>query len=166
MKTGKAIITGILGAAVMTLIMWIARLMGLPANLEMMLGTFTGSQPSDGAWVLGLLIHLTAGGVFALVYAACFEFLTHRAGIGVGIGIGAIHTIVSGLFLGAIPALHPLIPEQLPAPGLFMAGLGAIGVAAFTLLHLIFGAIVGGSYGQVRHPRAIHPVHHEPKHAH
>jgi hypothetical protein len=154
MKTKTAIQAGVVGALVMTLIMWFARITEmLPANLEMMLGTMIGLPPGAVAWTVGLIIHLVAGAVFGLAYAWCFEHLTHRAGWLTGLGIGAAHTVASGLFLSAIPPLHPLIPEQMPAPGPFMAELGAIGVMAFALLHLIFGAIVGGAYGSVVHRR-------------
>jgi hypothetical protein len=42
MKYGKAFGAGVLGAVVMTVMMAVARAMGMPANLEMMLGTMMG----------------------------------------------------------------------------------------------------------------------------
>jgi hypothetical protein len=100
---------------------------------------------------MGLIIHLVAGGIFALIYTAGFEYLTHRADWLVGLGFGVIHTLFSGLLLAMMPAMHPLVPEMLPAPGAFMANLGMMGVAAFFMLHLIYGAIVGTIYGPVVH---------------
>lgn len=147
MKTSKAVIAGIIGAVAMTAIMWMGRtLMGMPANLEMMLGTMFGGPPGPMKWALGFAMHLMAGVAFALIYAAIFEKVTHRAGALVGAGIGVAHTIFSGLMLGAIPMMHPLIPEQMPAPGMFMSNV-PMGVIAFFMLHIIFGAIVGGMYG-------------------
>ena len=64
--------------------------------------------------------------------------------------IAAGHTIVAGMFMGLVPHLHPTIPEQMPAPGFFMANLGAMGVIAEVVLHLMYGAIVGGLAAPVR----------------
>ena len=136
MKYGKAFGAGVLGAVVMTVIMAMARAMGMPVNLEMMLGTMMGGPPSAAKWVMGFIMHLMAGGIFALIYAVGFEYLTHRADWLVGVRFGA---------------MHPLIPEQMPAPGAFMANLGMMGVIAEIMLHLIYGAIVGAMYGPVIH---------------
>jgi hypothetical protein len=153
MKYGQAFAAGVIGAIVMTIITIMARAMGMPANLEMMLGTMLGSPPSAMAWVMGLIIHLVAGGVFALIYAAGFEYWIHHASWLVGLGFGVIHTLFSGLVvLGMLPAIHPLVPEMMPAPGVFMVNLGTKGVVAFAVLHLIYGAIVGAMYGPVLHP--------------
>jgi hypothetical protein len=70
MKYGKALAAGVVGDIVMTVIMIMGRAMVMPANLEMILGITMGSPPTLMAWVTGLLIHLMAGGVFALIYAA------------------------------------------------------------------------------------------------
>ena len=48
----------------MTVIMAMARAMGMPVNLEMMLGTMMGGAPSAASWILGFIIHLVAGGIF------------------------------------------------------------------------------------------------------
>lgn len=147
MKTTKAIIAGLVGAVAMTAIMWMGRtFMGMPANLEMMLGTMFGGSPGPMKWALGFAIHLSAGVVFALIYAAIFEKVTNRSGWLVGAGIGIAHTIFSGLMMGAVPIMHPLIPEQMPAPGMFMANV-PMGVIAFFMLHIIYGSVVGGMYG-------------------
>ncbi len=45
-----------------------------------------------------------------------------------------------------IPVVHRLIPEQMPGPGFFLANHGTMGVVAFVVLHLVFGAVVGAMY--------------------
>jgi hypothetical protein len=151
MKYGKAFGADVLGAVVMTALMAMARAMGMPVNLEMVLGTMIGGAPSLASWIMGFIIHLMAGGIFALIYAVGFEYWTHRADWLVGLGFGVIHTLFSGVLLAMIPAMHPLVPEQMPAPGPFMSNLGMMGVLAFFILHLIYGAIVGAMYGPVIH---------------
>lgn len=148
MKTGRAFMAGALGGLVMTVLTAIARAMGMQVNLEMLLGTMFGLSPGSAAWVLGLVMHLMISGLIALLYAFGFERVTHRAGAGIGAAFSFIHMVIAGVFMGVIPMMHPLVPEQLPAPGAFMVNMGAMGVGAFVMLHLIYGAIVGGIYGR------------------
>jgi hypothetical protein len=156
MKFGKSFGAGVAGAVVMSIIMAMARAMAMPVNLEMMLGTMMGGPPSLANWIMGFIIHLVAGGIFALIYAAGFEYLTHRADWLVGVGFGVIHSLFAGLLMAVMPAMHPLIPEALPAPGAFMLNLGLMGVLAEIILHLIYGAVVGAMYGPMI-PRPVGP---------
>lgn len=45
-----------------------------------------------------------------------------------------------------MPAMRPvvpeIVPEIMPRPGYFMLNLGVIGLLAFVMLHMIYGAIV------------------------
>ncbi len=151
MNYGKAFIGGMVGGAVMSALMAMARLMGMPVNLEMMLGTMVGLGPNTTTWILGFLMHLMISGLIALAYGAGFEYVTHRADWKAGAAFSILHILIGGMFMGMVPIMHPLVPEQMPAPGAFMSNLGAMGVAAFVMLHLIYGAIVGAMYGPVRH---------------
>lgn len=158
MKKRKAFLAGVIGAAVMSVILWAARnLMGIPAGIEMMLGTLVVPNAALTAWLVGFAIHLLLGGVLALVYAWAFENVTHRAGWIVGAGLGLVHAVISGLGMAVVPVIHPMIPERLPAPGAFMANLGVIGIVAEFALHAVYGAIVGGLYGPVVREGARQP---------
>jgi len=149
MKTGKAFVAGVVGGLVITLIGVVARAIGMKINVEMMLGTMFGGPSSTGKWVLGLVLHLILSGLIALAYAAGFEYVAHRAGAAVGTVFSLVHIILAGVVLGMIPAIHPLIPEKMAAPGAFMAAMGGAYVATFVIEHLIYGAIVGWMYGPV-----------------
>jgi hypothetical protein len=153
MKTGKAFAAGVVGALAMTILTALARMMGMPVNLEMMLGTMFGAEPGGGAWMLGLVMHLIISGLIALLYGLGFEHVTHRAGAGVGVAFSIVHIVIGGFVMAMIPIIHPLVPETMNAPGAFMSNMGMMGVAAFVIEHLIFGAIVGAIYGTVLHPR-------------
>jgi hypothetical protein len=157
MKIGRAFLGGMIGALVMTAVAGILRLVGMPINLEMMQGSMLLGTVSPAAWVLGLVVHLIIGGVIGIVYAAIFEYAMHHASAGLGLAIGAVHAVISGIFLAFVPALHPLVPELLPAPGVFMLSLGALGVLLFVGLHLMYGAVVGGYYGPAVHERHAAP---------
>ncbi len=154
MKVSKAIFAGIVGGIAMTVLAWLGRAAGLQLDGETMLGTMLGNAPGAGTWLLGFGMHLVLSTLIALVYAAGFEYATHRAGAGLGLGFSLIHIVAAGLFMAMIPALHPMVPEQMPAPGAFLVNMGPANVALFIVEHLMYGAIVGGVYGAVLHPRA------------
>jgi hypothetical protein len=65
---------------------------------------------------------------------------------------------IAGVAMAMIPLVHPMIPEQMPPPGAFMANMGTVGVALLLVEHLMYGAIVGGLYGPVQHSREAHAV--------
>jgi hypothetical protein len=68
----------------------------------------------------------------------------------VGLAFGVVHTLAAGVVLGVLPAIHPLIGERIPSPGPFLARLGASGVLVGIVVHLGYGAVVGGLYGPTR----------------
>lgn len=137
----------------MSLIMWMGRtVMGLPMNLEMMEGTFLVRPPGPVAWIVGFIMHLVISGLIALLYAWAFEHVTHRAGWLVGAGFGLVHAVIAGLFMGMVPAMHPLIPGVLPAPGAFLSNI-PMGPVVLFVLHAMYGAVVGAVYGRVVHPQ-------------
>jgi hypothetical protein len=142
---------GIIAAAVMTLLMWLARLNGI-SNLDiaMTLGTasvFT-DEATPGAWTQGLIVMLLAGGVFALVYAWVFEYWPHhRARAWLGALIGMVHAVIGGAAMWVLmPALHSDHPKNplLADPGFMGANYGSATVAFFVGLHIIYGTIIGG----------------------
>lgn len=153
MRTGKAFMAGVAGGGIMSILMAAARAMGMQVNLEMMLGTMFGLTPGPGVWLLGLAMHLMISGLIALAYAWGFEHVAHRAGVATGALFSLAHIAIGGVFMGLMPMMHPLVSERMPAPGPFLINHGMMGVAAFVMLHVIYGAVVGGLYGHV-HARA------------
>jgi hypothetical protein len=158
MKVRQAIIAGLVGGVAMTVLGWIVRRMGFEMNAEMMLGTMMSSMPNLTTWLIGFAIHLVLSALIALAYAWGFEHVVHRAGAAVGLGFAVIHVIIAGFVMAMIPAIHPMIPEQMPAPGAFMASMGAAFAALFVIEHLMYGAIVGALYGPVALPRPVRAV--------
>ncbi len=153
MKAGQAFLAGVVGGAAMSVLMWMARtMMGMPANLEMMLGTMV-ADPSTTTWLIGFVMHLVLSGAIALLYAWGFENVTHRSGWLTGVSFSVIHIVIAGVFMGVIPMMHPRMPDPILPPGAFMSNLGVMGIVAEVMLHVIYGAIVGAMYGPVIHPR-------------
>ncbi|NUR32947.1 MAG: hypothetical protein HOQ30_02980 [Gemmatimonadaceae bacterium] len=157
MKAGRAFVAGMVGGAAMSAVMWMGRsLRGMDVNLSMMLGTMFVQPPGGTAWIVGFIMHLMISGLIALIYASAFEHVTHRSGWGIGMLFSLVHSIGTGLFMGMVPAMHPMIKSgQMPAPGMFMAHKGAMYVVMLFVLHAIYGAIVGGMYGDVVHPQVV-----------
>lgn len=149
MNTGKAFIAGVAGGAAMSVLTALGRMMGMHANIEMMLGTMV-ADPGTTAWAIGLVMHLMFSGLIALIYAWGFEHVTHKAGWAVGAGFGVIHVVIAGVVMGMIPLMHPRMPNPVMPPGFFMLNMGIIGPIALLMLHLVYGAIVGAMYGPVR----------------
>ncbi len=152
MNTGRAFGAGVVGGVVMTILMWMARtFMGMHMNLSMMEGTMLVQPPGPTAWIVGFIMHLIISGLIALLYAWAFEHVTHRAGAAVGAGFGLIHAVIAGFAMGMVPAIHPLIPQMMPAPGAFLSNIPG-GVIALFVLHLVYGAVVGAIYARVSAP--------------
>jgi hypothetical protein len=157
MNYGKAFKAGMIGAAVMTVLMIIARTLNLTTlNIEMALGSMLTQQISTGSWMLGLAMHLIVGGILAQLYAFGFEVLTHRTSAWIGAGFSLVHTVIAGGVMAMLGAIHPLMLNgQIMAPGPFAINYGTLTAAAFVALHIIYGACVGGLYtmrrrGEVR----------------
>jgi hypothetical protein len=138
---------GIVAGGIVAILFVVGRAGGLVANSEMMLGTiFVGRSPVL-TWATGAGVSIATSAVVGLLYAIGFEHLIHTTGLVAGIGLAAIHTIISGLALAALPLVHPLMKIQLwNKPGIFKSNLGLLDAGAFVLLHLLFGAIVGLLY--------------------
>ncbi|MGQ0643293.1 MAG: hypothetical protein ACT4P6_21315 [Gemmatimonadaceae bacterium] len=153
MKVFKAIFAGIVGGLAMTGLGWLARAGGLDYNAEMLLGTMLGYAVGQDAWLVGLALHLVISIFIALLYAAGFEAVAHRAGPAAGFSFSVVHMAIAGMALVALPELHHMIPEPMPAPGPFMVNMGAPIVGVFIAEHILFGILVGTIYGSVLHPR-------------
>ena len=107
----------------MSVLLAFGRAMGMPAKLEMMLGTMMGMAPGIITWIIGFMMHLIISGLIALLYALGFEYIAHRSGWAVGAAFSIIHILIAGPFIGMMPAMHPMVPEQMPAPGAFMSNI-------------------------------------------
>ncbi|MGQ0714773.1 MAG: hypothetical protein ACT4PJ_13740 [Gemmatimonadaceae bacterium] len=158
MNVGRAMLAGTVAGAAMTVFRWLARRFGFEMNTEMMLGTML-TTPGATAWLIGFGMHLVLSALIALGYAWGFEHLTHRAGIRAGLGLSVIHVLIAGLVTALIPAIHPRIPQLLPAPGAFMVNMGASVVALFAIERMIYGAVVGGGYASATLPARNRGIH-------
>lgn len=149
MNIKKAFIAGVIGGAVMVLIMAMARAMGACADMPMVVGTMPGNGPSGAAWLVGFIVMMAGAGIGGIAYAATFEAMTRRADAMTGILVALAPMAIEGLMLGFMDKMHPLMPKIMQSPGFFMSNYGAMGVIGFVVSHLAFGAVVGMLYGPI-----------------
>lgn len=136
-----AIIAGLVGTAVMTLLMTIAPMMGMPRmNVIGMLGTMV--TPNQGtATATGTFAHFMMGVIFAIIYAALWT-----AGIGSptalsGVIFGLVHGIIAGLMMPLMLRMHPRPPEMSAGP-MMLAGLLMGHVAYGLVVALVYSPFV------------------------
>lgn len=152
MKSRTAFWPGVVGGAMMSAILLAGRMLGMEGpNLELMTGSLVTGTISMTAWLTGYVIHLAVSGGIACIYSRAFEKITEEAGAALGIAFSVPHLVISGILLGFLPWIHPLMggspqmitPGTMGAPGFFAVNYGATGSFAFILVHLVYGAFVG-----------------------
>lgn len=143
---------GFAATVVLTTIMVAAQLAGLSRmDLPLMLGTMFVEDP-DRARVVGFLVHLLNGQVFALMYTGAFALLG-RATWWLGALFGLIHGLAAlTLIVPLLPAVHPRMASErqgpdlrsvLEPPGLLGLNYGRETPAFALLAHVVYGAILG-----------------------
>jgi len=140
-----ALVAGVVGTILMTMVMAMAPRMGLPKmDIIGMLGTMFG-KPNR---TLGTSMHLMMGVIFAIVYAFLWDAGIGSATLLAGIVFGAAHWMITGMMMGGIPMMHVGIKSgNVPAPGLYMTN--NVGVMAFVgglIGHMVFGLVVALVY--------------------
>jgi uncharacterized membrane protein YagU involved in acid resistance len=132
-----AIVAGLAGTAVMTMLMYAAPLMGMPKmDIAGMLGTMFVSK-KQMAVVLGMIMHFVAGVIFALVYALLWSLGLGSATWWWGLIFGAVHGIIAIVMIPIIMRMHPRKPEMAGRP-MVMAGQ--------LMGHLVYGLVVALVY--------------------
>jgi hypothetical protein len=154
MSVWGAVAGGVIGTVVLTTGLRAAQELGLTRmDIPFLLGTaFTDARRR--ASVIGYALHFANGILFSLVYAGIF-FAVGEAGWLFGLALGAAHAAFAGTALinVLLPAVHPRMgtpwtdAEETPLlepPGFMLRNYGRRTALVNVLLHLAYGAIVGG----------------------
>ncbi len=154
MTVWGALAGGAVGTVVLTSGLRIAQLAGWTRmDIPLLLGTiFTDSR--SRASLLGYVVHFVNGLLFALVYYAIFRAVGH-AGWAFGAALGLVHAAFAGgaLVTVLLPVVHPRMgtpwsdAEETPIlepPGFLLVNYGRRTAFATFILHIAYGAIVGG----------------------
>ncbi|HVL24505.1 MAG TPA: hypothetical protein VM450_10490 [Thermomicrobiales bacterium] len=155
MNTRGTTLWGFVGTVVLTGLMAGSQALGLTRmNLPYMVGTMVTSN-RDRAKLVGFLLHLVNGWLFAGVYAAAFQSW-RRASWRLGALIGLVHALfVLAAAMPLLPSLHPRMASedqgptptrQLEPPGFFALHYGRRTPASVILAHVIYGGILGAFY--------------------
>ena len=152
---GSCFLWGFVGTVVLTIIMSGAQGLGLTRmSIPYLLGTiFTPDR--DRAKVLGIVVHLVNGWLFALIYAATFH-AWGRADLLAGVAIGFVHAaFVLAAGMPALPGMHPrmagesrgpTVTRQLEPPGFLGLHYGVQTPVVVLVAHLAYGAVLGAFY--------------------
>jgi hypothetical protein len=149
-----ALAGGAVGTVVLTSGLRLAQEVGLTRmDIPLLLGT-AFSDRRGRATVIGYVVHMVNGLLFSLVYAAVFAAVD-EAGWLFGLALGAVHALFAGggLVNVLLPAVHPRMgtpwtdAEETPLlepPGFMLVNYGRHSALVNAVLHLAYGAIVGG----------------------
>lgn len=144
-----AIVAGVAGGVVMIAARWGLRLAGVPLQMDvaMMWGTMFKLE-GTAAYGVGWGVHLMMSVLIGLVYAWGFALLGVSAETAWLWGLlgGLIHWAIAGMMMGVLPAMHPRIPGEQPAPGFMVSNFGSAGVSAFLVGHLLYGLAFAVAY--------------------
>jgi len=133
-NVGRGILAGLLGTAVMTIVMLMGPLMGLPdMNIGRMLGGFMGIPEA-----LGWAAHFMIGTVLALIYVYIFAARLPGGALIRGALYGLIPWFASQILVNPMMGAG-VFASNAPAP--FMVVMGSL------MGHVIYGGVVGGVYG-------------------
>ncbi|MGI8774138.1 MAG: hypothetical protein ACR2KQ_03830 [Actinomycetota bacterium] len=120
-------------------------------DVPMMLGTMFVGDP-DRARLIGFVVHVANGYMFALLYAAAFAALDNAVWW-LGALFGAFHgAAVLTIVMPVMPAAHPRMASErtgtaldhtLEPPGLLGLNYGTRVPAITLLAHIIYGALLG-----------------------
>jgi len=146
---------GFLATLVLTTLMAGAQGVGLSrVSIPFLLGTIVTPHRAR-AGLVGFVVHLANGWIFALLYAALFQSVG-RATWWMGAALGALHGLVVLIaLLPLLPGLHPRMASErrgpeptraLEPPGFLGLNYGRRTPLVTIFAHVVYGAILGGFY--------------------
>jgi uncharacterized membrane protein YagU involved in acid resistance len=133
----SAIIAGLVGTLVMTILMYLAPLMGMPKmDIIGMLGTMFSTNRGT-ARIIGIIVHFMMGAVFGIIYAFLWSL-----GIGSptwvwGLIFGFVHAILFMIAMPVMMNMHPCPPEM---------ERNTLSVVGQLMGHMAFGLVVALTY--------------------
>ncbi len=148
--TGAAVGAGLIGGTVMSMLLYMGIGMmprQMRMNLFLMLGTMM-FRDRGMAIVAGGMMHAMMSIAFGLIHVAFFvAFGLESSLVAWGILFGVVHWMISGMGLGMLPMMHPLIRTgEMDAPGAFALSYPSMTAMGFFMLHIVFGILVGAFY--------------------
>lgn len=143
-----AAVAALVAAQLMEVPAYLQRAMGLPVRQDIF--DEAGSilrAPKRWRRLAGWVGHAALAVGIVLLYAAFFAAVARNDHLAWwGIFAGAVHGLLGGVVVGAFIDLHPRMPVEVPAPGVFYRHYGRRDVVTFVAGHLWFGLVAGVLY--------------------
>lgn len=154
MNVPSLLLWGPLATVVMTTVESAAQGLGLTRmSMPFLLGTMV-TPNRDRAGVLGFLMHLVNGIVFAFIYALIFDRL--GATWWMGLIVGLVHSLfILAALMPVLPAIHPRMASETAGPtqvrqlqpaGFFALHYGRRTMLAVFVSHGLYGIVLGAFY--------------------
>jgi len=155
MNWASWLVWGFAATAILTTVMAGSQGLGLTRmNIPYLLGTMV-TPDRDRAKVLGIVIHLVNGWLFALLYIAAFDAWGWPTWWK-GAAIGLVHSLfVLVVAMPAMPGLHPRMASELRGPtvtrlleppGFLALHYGYRTPFSIVFGHVVFGIVLGAFY--------------------
>lgn len=141
-----AIVAGVAGTIVISMLMAMGPKMGMPKMaIWEMLGSMFNKDGNNG---LGWVIHFMMGVIFAIVYAFLWNAGIGSTTVGSGLIFGVVHFLIVGVMMGGMPLMHAGIKAgTVQAPGVLMLNNGVMGFMGGLIGHALYGVVVALVYG-------------------
>jgi hypothetical protein len=150
-----ALLWGFVATIVLTTVMSVAQGLGLSRmSIPFMLGTMV-TPNRDRAALIGFVLHLLNGWLFAFLYALAFESW-QRASWWLGGAIGLVHGLaVLTVLMPILPGLHPRMASEhrgpeptrgLEPPGFLALNYGYRTPLIALVAHAVYGSVLGAFY--------------------
>ncbi len=143
-----AAIAAVLAAQLMEVPAYLQRKLGLPVRQDIFdEGGSILRVPARWRRLAGWMGHSALAVAIVLQYAVFFAAVASNDHLAWwGIFAGAIHGLLGGVVVGSFVDLHPRMPHEVPAPGVFYRHYGRRDVFTFVAGHLWFGLVAGLAY--------------------
>lgn len=152
MDWGGWALFGLVATTLLTTVLVLVQLLGRSRlDLPLLLGTAFVADP-DRARVVGFVVHLGFGQLFAGFYAAGFATLD-RAGWWLGATFGLVHAVVAlTVLVPLLPGVHPRMASDragpnstavLEPPGTLAINYGLATPLVTIAAHVVYGAVLG-----------------------
>jgi hypothetical protein len=141
------VVSALIAAQLMEAPAYIQRALGRPVRQDIFAEGGAILRAPRPQRLFGWIGHSLLAVAIVLLYATFFSAIAGNDHLALwGVLTGAVHGVLGGVVVGAWPDLHPHMPHETPAPGVFYRHYGRRDVLTFVGGHLAFGAIAATLY--------------------
>ncbi len=139
-----AAVSGMIGAAVITIIIYLLKIMGQDLDLPYLLGTyFVDIDEKTKVYTVGNILNIIFGGIWGIIYVVTIVGLAFQPEWSIGILWGFAHGIIVGVLMSTITQSHPYMGEGkvIPDPGILGSNWSDAMPYLILGIHIIFGIV-------------------------